>query len=190
MAGNEVRELRNNEISDSSLIVQFKLFPKWLPHAGNAIRFGIALTSFQLSFNLAVPLVVRIVFFFKQSGLFHASRGVSKKKASHIREISLGKKFRLGIDKYLGEAALILPLFKIWLRFEPLGRPFWEKKLFSFFYVLFKLSVFEFMFQIRVLGLCISLHLPFYEIGMIRKLKENRNRKFLESYKAQKRPQQ
>lgn len=188
MSGISEVKLRNSEIKTWHRVGHIQWFPKMPQHADQSLRLGICLATYQLSFNMAIPIILRLAFFSKKREKTKVKSLVSKKGSQHVRQIGFRKNFRLGIDTYLGEFGLVLPLFKLWLKFEPFGKPFWERGMFSFFFFLIKCSAFELMFQVRILGLGLSFHIPLYEWRVIGQLRDKRNRSFWENYKAQKKP--
>lgn len=163
---------------------KFTLFPKALPHSERVLRLGIAITTYRLSFNITIPHLISWVMYLKDFSLFSSSKKpLERKAAKDIRELRADK-FRLGIDLYDGEAALILPIFKLWLKIEPLATLNRRKRLFSFFSLIFKLSLYELLLHIKVMGCGIGIHIPLYELGFIGKARKNRNRKFWAAYRS------
>ncbi len=162
---------------------QFKIFPKPLPYSERVIRLGLAITTYRLSININLPYLISWVVYIKDFNLFVPSKKPLKRKNSkHIKEIKAGK-FRLGIDTYDGEGALILPLFKLWIKLEPLAAINRRKRLFTFLSFIFKWSPYEILLHIKAMGCGIGIHIPLYELGFIGKARENRNRKFWAAYR-------
>ena len=106
------------------------------------------------------------------------------KKPEQVKTFVSNKWLRLGVDKYLGELAILLPLFKLWLIFEPFSIANRSFQKITFLQFLLKVSLFEMMFKLKIMGCGFYIHIPFYELSFIANIREQRNRKFFATYRS------
>ena len=160
----------------TNTVAEFRLFPKPLPYAEKALRFGISIGTGRLSFNLAIPYLLLVAFYKHMEPKNPKDRTFKNRK--DVKQWKISEKIRLGFDRFVGEAALLFPVFKCWIYCEWLGISGRHYKRFSLFTTLFKLSKYELMFQLKITGCGFGIHIPLYELDFVAKLRERQNRKF------------
>ena len=168
-------------LAEKRTVSDIFLFPKYPKYSEKSLRLGFQISIPQNSFNLAIPFLLTILFYSKKV----SEKPELKKQTKHVLELISGSKVRVGVDRYLGEFAILLPLFKLWLIAEPLSLARNSIHQFSFTQFLFKVSFFEIILRIKIMGCGFYIHIPFYEITFLQRLRDERNRKFFAHKHAQ-----
>ena len=147
------------------------------------LRFHFRVANFRADLIMNLPYLVRGIYILKDYAWFtsksqHDTR--NEYGPQHIYDVKTSW-LRFGYDAYMGEVAVLFPLLKLWLDCDFLSNRFRQFGRFTLFNIFAKISLYEVLFKLKIAGIGIGFHLPFYEIKAIERLRKRKQKGYIGS---------